>query len=499
MQRKVWFLLGLITLVSVVLGMFMLTRDHGWGDDFAAYILQAQSIAGGKMPEFVAASTFTMAHASRLIGPVTYPWGFPLLLAPVFAVFGPKVLALKLVSTFSYALFLVAFFLLARTRLRDHEALVLTAVLGFNPALLLAQNEILADIPFLLFSTLGLWLIDRFVNESARGPMGFGPAVAIGCAVFLAVFMRGNGLLLLLALMTAQGMQYFGRSRVGRGLHLADLSVVVPYATLGLLNLVQARVFPSVAFPLHKQFADLSIMSIWRNFQYYVWLPADMFTDLMGGGGPVYLMLLGGFLVQLARWRRRDLPLLAYGLGTLAFYVLWPPVQGLRYIYPLLPLFVLFSFKGMQLIAGGLRQTHRERGMAFVFDLWAALAVFSLAACIQLAWANMAANRTVYGRSYGAFSAGSSAMFEYVRDKTPEDSVIIFFKPRAMRLRSDRDSFSTTNCEDLTKGDYVAIVKGNSGWDQIPPQDVGHCNPAVRLTPAYEKDDFLVYQIDPAP
>jgi hypothetical protein len=499
MPRKVLFLLGLLTVVSTLLAVFMLNRDHGWGDDFAAYIMQAQSIVGGKMQEYVASNAFTMTQASRVIGPVTYPWGFPLLLAPVFAVFGLKVLALKLVSSVSYALFLVAFFLLARARLRDREALLLTAVLGFNPTLLLAQNDILADIPFLLFSTLGLWLTEMFVNEGARDRMGVGQGVAVGCAVFLAIFMRANGYLLLLALMTAQGMQFFRRFRDHRGLQLGDLSAVIPYATVALLYLVQAWVFPTVAYQLHESFRGLSVTSIWRNLQFYFWLPKDMFTDLLQGGSLIYLMLLVGFSVKLWHWRPRDLPMLMYGLGTLVLYMLWPPVQGLRFIFPLLPIFILFSFEGMQIVAGFLKPIHRERGQAFVFDLWAGLALFSLAACIQLGWTNMAANRYVDGRSYGAFSPGSTAMFEYVRAKTPVDSVIIFFKPRAMRLRTDRDTFSTTKCQDLAKGDYVAIVKSNSGLDQIPPAQVHHCNPALTLTPFYEKDDFIIYRIAAAP
>ncbi len=497
-KRSVFLLLVLVVVLTTLLGVFLLNRDHSWGDDFAAYIMQSQSIVGGTMQEYVASNGFTMAHTSRVIGPVTYPWGFPLLLAPVYAVFGLKVLALKTVSTFFHTLFVMAFFLLARARLRAREALVLTAVLGFNTALLLAQNEILADIPFLFFSTLGLWLIQRFVIEDERDHIGAGPAVAIGCAIFLATFMRGNGFLLLLPLMTAQGAQFFRRSRVHRGFERADLLGLLPYATVVLLNLAQARVFPSLPFPLHEELGALSMTSVWRNLQFYFWLPANMFADFLHGGPPIYLVLLLGCMIQLSRWRPRDLPFLAYGLGTLAFYVLWPPLQGLRYIFPLLPIFILFSFEGMKVIVGLLKPKHRERGLAFVFDLWVALALFSLAAGIQLAWTNVAANRYVYGRSYGAFSPGSSAMFEYVREKTPADSVIIFFKPRAMRLRAERNTFSTFNCQDLTDGDYVAIVKSAGASDQILPQDVGHCNPAVHLTPVYEKDDFVVYQIDPA-
>jgi hypothetical protein len=133
--------------------------------------------------------------------------------------------------------------------------------------------------------------------------------------------------------------------------------------------------------------------------------------------------------------------------------------------------------------------------MAFTFDLWAGLALISLAACIQLAWVNLAADRAFNGRSSGAFSPGSSAMFEFVRQETPPDSVIIFFKPRTMRLRTDRDAFMTRDCQDLSRGDYVAILNSEHGYDQIQPEKVAHCNPAVSLVPVYEKYDFIIYRI----
>ena len=64
-----------------------------------------------------------------------------------------------------------------------------------------------------------------------------------------------------------------------------------------------------------------------------------------------------------------------------------------------------------------------------------------------------------------------------------------------MRLRTERASFFTTHCEDLPRGAYVVIEKSMGGYDQILPQNVMHCNPAVTLTPVYEKDQFVVYQI----
>ena len=39
--------LGIIVVISGVVGFLMLNRGHDWGDDFAAYILQAQALVRG--------------------------------------------------------------------------------------------------------------------------------------------------------------------------------------------------------------------------------------------------------------------------------------------------------------------------------------------------------------------------------------------------------------------------------------------------------------------
>src|SRR5512133_3285441 len=122
MSKRNLFSLILIALISSALSFFMLTRGHLWWDDFASYVMQAKSILSWSMGDFVRHNAFTVENSSYPPGPVAYPWGFPLLLAPVYAIFGLNPLALKLVGIFFYAVFLVVFYFLARTRLTDTES-----------------------------------------------------------------------------------------------------------------------------------------------------------------------------------------------------------------------------------------------------------------------------------------------------------------------------------------------------------------------------------------
>ena len=108
------FLVGAAGVLSVA----TLTRDHDWGGDFAGYIMQAASIVDGTTGDLIDATRLTMDQSTRRFGPVTFGWGFPLLLAPA-AHFGMDLLALKSVGVCSLLLFLVLLCQRFRTIIRQ--------------------------------------------------------------------------------------------------------------------------------------------------------------------------------------------------------------------------------------------------------------------------------------------------------------------------------------------------------------------------------------------
>ena len=54
--------------------------------------------------------------------------------------------------------------------------------------------------------------------------------------------------------------------------------------------------------------------------------------------------------------------------------------------------------------------------------------------------------------STGHLTLYSMEVYHYIKEKTPSDSVIIFFKPRAMRLMTDHDTLMSTECERMSHG-----------------------------------------------
>lgn len=481
MTRRSVLLLVLLVLTATALGFAMLTRGHPWWDDFASYVMQARALLRGEMNEFMRRNAFTIQHSSYPPGPVAYPWGYPLLLAPVVAVFGVHPLALKLVGLAFYALFLVVFFLFARTRLTENQSLLLTGVLAVNPALLAANDLILSDIPFLTVSTLGVWLIARLSKKERS----VGEGLLLGLVIFAAAFLRTNGILLFVPLLADVLMRH------GSDWKTALRQLLAPAGAFSALFLAASLVFPNGQGSYLNHFSMFSLPHLAENFLFYLELPASTFRELPGGAA-FYPVLAGFLLISAAVHWKRDLPVHAYSLATLGLFILWPERQGLRFIYPVLPFLFIFAFDGMNLARERLPARWHTAAAHALTAFWGLLLLLSLGTSLSMAWSNLAANRAING----PFDEFSYHLYEFLREKTPPDAVIVFVRPRALRLFTDRDSFMTTRCEDLPHGDYAAVHKKIGNVGQIPPEQITAC-PGVRLEEVFNNRRFTVYRIFP--
>ena len=66
-------LLACILIISATLGHAMLTTGHDWGDDFAQYLLQAQSIVQGRAKEFIDDNRFSIENSTESSAPTPIP------------------------------------------------------------------------------------------------------------------------------------------------------------------------------------------------------------------------------------------------------------------------------------------------------------------------------------------------------------------------------------------------------------------------------------------
>ncbi|HSG42775.1 MAG TPA: hypothetical protein VLA72_06435, partial [Anaerolineales bacterium] len=441
-------ILILILLLNLALGASILTRGSEWGDDFASYIMQAQSILNGDMDEFIERNTFTIFESSFQIGPVAYPWGFPLALIPALLFKGVHALALKLPGLFFFVGFLICLYLLAETRLTRTERLLLVSLFAFNPTLVGFLDYILSDIPFLFSIFFGLLLITRIDSKQAMWVHAF-----LGMSIFFSFFIRTTGVLLLAGFLAYQALLYYQERTKRRAIALNSIAVVVTFTVFWLIS---SLIFPNGQGAYIYQLMGFTMEKFQGNIVNYFYLFVQFFDPNVSPAWTyIYYALVAFFLIGAWKRRNTDQMLIIFFAVYFGVMIIWPEWQGVRFIFPLLPIFVYFALQGMNALVKVIPERHRILGKGTVSVFWLILAGIFLFNSGARAIGNMKDDRKING----PFDPFSSDMFNYIRAETPPESVIVFFKPRALRLFTNRDSIMVLECENLLKGNYFAQHK----------------------------------------
>jgi hypothetical protein len=476
------FILPAVLGLSLLIGFFSLTRGHEWGDDFASYVMQAASILNGTTDEFVERNSFTIFESSTQIGPAAYPWGYPLILTPLYALKGGHPLTLKLAGLFFFAGFLICLYIIMNERLGQTESLLMVSLFAFSPLMIRYLDHILSDIPFLFFSTLALWMMSR--RESVR----LRDLILLGCVIAAAFFIRTTGILLLASYLLLQALkivQNKSEPEVVRTNIRNGLTVTV---TFGVLWLVYSLLFPGGEESYFAQYQDFQLQTaLWYSYQYVM-----VFREFFGNTilwKIMYFLLLAFFLIGLWIRRRQDLLFILFFVLWMLSLITWPSWQGPRFVFPLLPLFFYFTFQGMKYALGKLPREYAHTGYQAFTGFWLlVIGIFFLQSAAGV-YANLQNERSING----PFDPLSRQVYDYIQRETPADSVIVFFKPRAMRLMTGHDSLMSMECDHILKGDYLVLSRKVGENNQIPPEQIDSCN--LPLNEVLRNNRFLVYEI----
>ncbi|MGZ9163898.1 MAG: ArnT family glycosyltransferase [Anaerolineales bacterium] len=479
MQNKLIF--GIIIL-SLMIGSGALTRGHEWGDDFASYIMQAKSILEGKTQEFVENNAFTIFESSSQIGPVAYPWGYPLILTPVYAIKGDSPLALKLPGLFFFAGFLICLYLLMKNRLARIESLLLVSLFAFNPMLIDFLDQILSDIPFLFFSTVTLFLM---TNEKKRGTLDY---ILIGGVIACAFFIRTTGILLLASFLAVESFKVWFHRTNRESVKKTLWNVSIVCVTFGLLWGVYALLFPGGGESYFAQYQAFQIETVPGFISGYFHL-FSLFFGEAAIWKYLYFVLFIFFLMGLWIRRKAEPVFIIFFLLWMILLSTWPYWQGARFIFPLLPIFIYFTFQGMKTAISKLPEKYHRIGQGIFHGFWLLIiGIFLFNSSIR------AYNNAKNGRNInGPFDPVSSEVYSYIKEETSPDSILIFFKPRAMRLMTDRDTLMINQCEGLVKGDYIILSKKVGENNQVPPERIDSCS--LPLDNVFENRRFILYEI----
>lgn len=489
MSRREWLGLAAVLLCSALLSSRLLIDGQPWGDDFASYLMQAQSLLDGAPQEFVRRNRFTIEASDYPVGPVAYPWGYPLLIAPVLALRGLEPLSVQILNVGLYLGFLVVFHRMLRRRSSARAALLLTAAFASNPSLLQAQTQILSDVAFLFVSTLALDRIDRVANEQVAAPedrmdrravLRHG---AIGLAIFAAFLVRVNGLLLFVASLAALWPERVER----RSLRRAFASLGVCGGVFGALAALSAALLPTGFTSYARHFEEPAGYRWSDQLMTYLWMPGQIFGTIPFDG--LFAAVAGVLFLSGVLSVRRSVRIHAiYWLATVALFSVWPQRQGLRFLYPVLPAMTLVAWVGAQ---RGMQRLP-ERASVVLRGIGTALLLGLVLLSVQVSLAAGSANLQRKRLVDGLFHPAQAPLLRFVRERTRPDDVIAYLKSRSLRLLTNRDAFVSNSCASLPRAKYLVIQKSLGHHSQLV--DPSPCND-VRSTLVFDNLYQRIYRL----
>ena len=342
-----------VLLPFLVVALWRLPDGPGLdADDYGQYLMHAQALAEGRPYGDIG---YIYSRFRYGLGPQVAPPGLPLTLAAVYTVFGPDMVAMKLVMLG----FATAFVLLAALYFARHDdrrlGMGVALLCGLSPALAHNASQLLTDLPFAALVWAVIYLTDR------PGRWSFTRIAAITFLGAFAVMYRVPGAALFPALMLFAALHF--REQGWRPALPLLLWVV---GLLVLATVAPIEKFGVVRFGriLEWDWAQLSANAkdYWSAmFESHLHpFPSPRANDL-------FHVVTGALMaVGLLSWVRGALfrfgTIFAFMYGVMLLVV--PFSQG-RYLWPLFPFFVFGLLNGVRVIAARLKPTAAQHAPAF--------------------------------------------------------------------------------------------------------------------------------------
>jgi hypothetical protein len=336
--------------------------------DYAQYYLHATALLQGRPYGDIG---YIYTQYNQWLGPPTQPPGLPLTLLPIFAVFGPNAVAIKLLIVISGLLLLcLAGLRIARSEGRLAGAAVVMIV-GVALESMSATSSAISDLGFsaltwglfLAADRPGAWSVKRIalVTLLGLGAMSYRTAgAALIPAMLLFAVMRREGWrpLVPVLIWVLMGALVVLELRVG-----TTVMSALPTSMAGILFSLKASVN---VYAVRGSFEAILYPFPWRqaNIVYHV----------------VAFPVLAWGLARLL-WRERRTLMVAFFVAYMAMLFV-VPVREDRYLWPVLPIYALGFFEGLRALLA--LRSHRDArdGDRVAFASSAALAIAAM--CVVL-------------------------------------------------------------------------------------------------------------------
>ena len=416
-----------ILLISVIgaFHIFTMRDGHGWSEDFALYILQAKSISEGidhRETDFI--------WNPRSIGiPSSFPPGLPILLSPVYKFFGMNLHAMKIEILSVFLLLLFFAFWAFRSELPLEYCVCLIIIIGFNSYLGHYAGTIRAEIPLSLFTLSSLFFMHESCERGERNRLRSWYVICACLCVLFAFAMKSVGVLLIPLLVAS----FIVCQRKIRPI------VVLLVALLSLLSL-WLTVIQTPTLSQYAGFAD-------RINPSHIWGVILRLPEIVSSYGAIWYRQFGTIDQHLLFTIMSCLALVGFVTrikgGITVYEVFFVLHTGLivtlkggnpRYTIPVVPLYMFYSILGTYIVLSYMEKRFKTRRLRRT-------GLFLLMAAILLSYIRTYSKEdSLYPNREGISKKESIELFDYIRNNTNIDDVIVFRKAPVLTLLTGRRS-----------------------------------------------------------
>ncbi len=434
-RNKEKLILTVIITVSSVLAVFCIKNGHSWGDDFSLYIAQAKSIINFSINDLYRLNKYSMQNSLYDIGPYLYPNGFPLLLSPVYYLFGLNFIVMKGFCSIFLILSIPLIYRLFKPYFSNSfYVFFIIAGYAFHNEFITFSDNILSDLPFFFFSILTLLLMKKsstILNQ-----------ITLGICICFSYFIRDIGIVLIPTLITYQ-MGLF----ISKKIEIKNrIYYTIPY-------LIFITFFISILFFLPRGGENhitmlltfFSIALIKANIIYYLNLVSSYFFTTFLFFLPALIIIIIGML---STWKQ-NLHFITYTFFICIVLTAWPALQGTRFIFPIIPFILFFLLKGAIYIFDKFRINLKYLVIILIMFLLRT-SFYSTKQIINY-------SKSDTNQSYNSEMV---EIYNYISKNVPEKEIIGFFKPRALRLFTGRNAiFTDQQNYEKSNAKYLLIEK----------------------------------------
>jgi hypothetical protein len=429
-RRTLVILLAAICGVALLLGILAFDKLPSTIGDNAEFVILGRALVEGK-------GFRNISHPDAR--PATkYPPGFPVMLAAWATLFGSSVVSMKVHVVVCYVVAVGATFLLGRRLLGDALGMTAALLLTSSWTVLMYSHQVLSDIPYMMVSLVAVLLLTGL-------PEGRRTMIAAILITIWAYFVRTAGFSLVAASVIFLVLK--GRKRQGLVLLGGFVLVSVLWAVRNYAMTGESSRYMHVLLAANPYDPDKGLVSFggligraWKNLAGYAgWLlPLNVLpaaVDAAGEAGGTALRtvislvtlgiaVLGGFTL-----RRKTQLLNLYLVIYFVMYLAWPDVwMSERFMIPVAPFLAIYLFAGCRRIVG-----YFEAKYLVAVILCAVLVLTNVGKLVD------------YTRRDRGYPPGWSEYLEtasWVRQNTPEQSVVMCRKPFMFFLFSNRKTIS---------------------------------------------------------